>query len=209
MGELEEVGQMNWLSHAVLSPPDTLSRMGSVLADFVTDEQARGVGEAFYRGVRCHRAMDAFTDSHALWKRSRLRLPATQRRFAGIVVDVLYDHFLARHWDSFQEEPLKVFTSRFYREAQDSGVELPGRAGEIMGRIASEDLLASYRTRAGIGSALTRLLARVSERVRRPVDIRALLDSFHADYAGYEADFLAFFPEAQAFFAEHVARRRA
>ena len=82
---------MNWLAHVFLSEQNLEFRLGNLLADIVRGEQRSGMSADFLRGVQCHQAIDSFTDSHPLVRRSRARIGAEQRRFSGVLVDVFYD----------------------------------------------------------------------------------------------------------------------
>ena len=100
---------MNWLAHAFLSSADTDFRLGNLLADIVKGSDLDGMPPEFLAGVRCHRAIDSFTDSHPVPRRSRVRIAGEWGRFSGILIDVFYDHFLAVNWDRYADVPLPAF----------------------------------------------------------------------------------------------------
>ncbi len=103
---------MNWLAHLYLSPADDPEfRLGNLLADFIKGGARRELGESFQRGVRCHQAIDAFTDFHPVVQRSRTRIAARHGHFSGILIDVFYDHFLARNWPEFSAIALDDFVN--------------------------------------------------------------------------------------------------
>src|SRR6187549_190225 len=89
---------MNWLAHLLLSPPEPLLRLGNLSGDFVRGIDVTLLRPELQLGITQHRRIDAFVDAHPLVRRSRERLDAPFRRFAGVLVDVYYDHFLARDW---------------------------------------------------------------------------------------------------------------
>ena len=89
---------MNFLAHVFLAGDDPALQAGGVLGDFCTPAEAAALPAAVRAGIDLHRRIDAFTDRHAVTRRSCARVSATRRRFAGILVDVFYDHHLAVHW---------------------------------------------------------------------------------------------------------------
>src|SRR5215831_13515757 len=102
---------MNWLAHAFLSKPDIEFCLGNLLAYLIRGRDRMAMTAAFLQGVRQHQAIDAFTDSHPVVQRSRARISG-YRHATGILVDVFYDHFLARDWNRHSTEPLEAFTAR-------------------------------------------------------------------------------------------------
>src|SRR5688572_8345575 len=97
---------MNWLAHLLLAEPTPQFRLGAILPDLVSMQVLAGLPPDFQRGIRQHRQVDAYTDSHAIFRRSVQRLDPPFRRFGGILVDIFYDHFIARDWQSFSATPL-------------------------------------------------------------------------------------------------------
>lgn len=188
---------MNWLAHLYLSPPhDPEFRLGNLLADFVKGSAARReLSESFQRGVRCHQAIDAFTDFHPIVGRSRTRIAARHGHFSGILIDVFYDHFLARNWPLFATLSLDDFLNEVHAAAPRHLAGLPEIARDAVARIIAEDRLRSYREVAGIGAALGRLSVYLSTRLRRPVDLGSATAELIAHHSALEADFLEFFPQ--------------
>jgi acyl carrier protein phosphodiesterase len=90
---------MNWLAHLFLSKQNIEYRVGNLLPDFLPITELVKFSQPFQEGITCHRIIDSFTDSHPIVKNSITRIPATYKRFGGILTDVFYDHFLAKNWD--------------------------------------------------------------------------------------------------------------
>ena len=102
---------MNLLAHAFLAHGDTDRIVGQLCGDFVRGSNLSEFPEAIQAGIRCHRAIDTYTDQHELNLQARNLFEAPYRRFAGIVVDVIYDHFLASEWDNYSDVPLHSYTA--------------------------------------------------------------------------------------------------
>ncbi|MBM4071958.1 MAG: DUF479 domain-containing protein [Planctomycetes bacterium] len=195
---------MNWLAHVLLSEADTEFRLGNLLADVVKGKARAGMSVGFLRGVRCHQAIDAFTDFHPIVHRSRARVAPPLRRYAGILVDIFYDHYLARDWTRYASIPLDAFTAEVYQSFRSCTCSLPAEAEIVLQRIIAEDRLGSYRELGGIETALTRLSGYLSGRWRRPIELqRGIADMVEHDGA-FTRDFAEFFP----LLVEHVNCRR-
>jgi acyl carrier protein phosphodiesterase len=190
---------MNWLAHLYLSAPTPEFRLGNLLPDLIGPLSAEDLSPEVLRGVACHRSIDAFTDKHAIVRLSISRLPAPYRRFGGIIIDVVYDHFLAADWPSYAPKPLHHFVDEVFA-AFDTIVSLvPSAARPHLRRIHRENLICSYATMPGIREALRR----TGRRLRKPVDLGAVLAE--VDMHTLKSDFGAFFPALQTHVAPFVA----
>ena len=193
---------MNWLAHTLLSEPTIDFRLGNLLADLVRGADREGMSGAFLRGAACHKAIDAFTDSHPVVRRSRGRVPAGYRRFSGVLIDVFYDYLLANQWDHYTAQPLRTFVDEFYAGARGTTLPLPPDARLTLERIVRLDLLGSYREIAGVEHALRRISTYLTQRWKRSFELQASVPLLVADEAGLAADFAEFFPQLQAHVAE-------
>lgn len=198
---------MNYLAHALLAGDHPADRIGGVIGDFVKgplDPLPAGLGPGLAAGVMLHRRIDSFADTHPAFLRSRGRVSAARRRVAGVMVDMFYDHFLARHWAQFSEQALGDFTADTYRMIAAHPEPLPPSFGPVFERMRAHDWLASYRDVAVVALALDRM---AEFRLRRPNPLAGAGEELLATYAGLEADFLDFLPDARAF-ALSVVRQR-
>ena len=200
---------MNYLAHALLAGPLTTDRVGGVAGDFVKgllQPCPAWLDPALAEGVRLHRRIDSFADTHPAFRRSRARVSDTRKRFGGVLVDMFYDHFLAVHWPRFSTQPLTAFTAETYRQIKMHGKPLPKAFGPVFARMAAQDWLASYRESSSVALALA--LDRMAQyRLRQPNPLAGAGEELLQEYAGLETDFLAFLPDALAF-AEQVRRAR-
>jgi len=186
---------LNWLAHALLSPPDPDIRLANVLADILTPEDIRRLGPKFAAGVRQHRAIDAFTDRHPVVARSRARIPQPHRRYAGVLVDIFYDHCLTIHWAKHSDIPFTQFIQDFYAHAWSRLPDLPGDPGEMIRLVVRNDRFGSYATLDGIRDALERLSARILEQYGRQLDLASATDALASGLPDFQSDFALFFPE--------------
>ena len=204
---------MNYLAHAFLAGPLPADRIGGVVGDFVKgrlDPLPPGLDPALAAGVMLHRRIDSFADAHPAFRRSRARASAARRRVRGIMVDLLYDHFRARHWQSLSAQhavdaDLAAFPAGLYRQIAEHPAPLPAAFLPVFERMAAHDWLTSYRDPANVALALDRM---ARYRLRQPNPLAGAGEELLRDYAGFEADFLAFLPDALDF-AESVRGARA
>ncbi|HEY5719280.1 MAG TPA: ACP phosphodiesterase [Gammaproteobacteria bacterium] len=183
---------MNYLAHFHLASGSADLQLGGWLGDFVKGR----LEEAAYRpgvvaGIRLHRRLDSCTDAHPAFRRSRARCGPALRRYAGILVDLFYDHLLARGWREHVGGDLGEFNRAVYRLLAAEAEGLPPRARQVAAAMTHDDWLGAYREPAG----LRRALAGMARRLRRPVPLADGYACLRADYAGFEADFRELLPD--------------
>lgn len=192
---------MNWLAHVFLSEPNIEFRLGNLLSDIVRGEARAAVSAEFLRGAQRHHAIDAFTDSHPVVRRSRARIERVPRRFSGVLVDIFYDHLLSRAWGHYAAVPLNAFAGAFYADARASSIVLPRAAQLALDRIVRYDLLSSYVEIEGVTQALRGVSMRLARRWQRDFALEAGVADLVIHHDEFAADFAQFFPELRA----HVA----
>jgi acyl carrier protein phosphodiesterase len=185
---------VNFLAHAYLgaATPDLL--LGSLMADFVRGAPAADLREEVRAGIVLHRRIDAFTDAHPSFRESRRLVSAANRRYGGVLVDVFFDHFLARDWERYSPVALDTFAADVYALLGEREAELPETMQGAARRMIADDWLGSYARLEGIEAALGRL----ARRVRRENRLAEAISDLREQYAEFEAAFWAFFPEVVA-----------
>ncbi|MBA1146029.1 DUF479 domain-containing protein [Ectothiorhodospiraceae bacterium WFHF3C12] len=197
---------MNYLAHLHLAEDSDDALVGNLLGDFVKGRPERlDYPDAIRRGILLHRRVDSFTDRHPVFRTSRARLGAPYRRFAGIIIDLAYDHFLARDWADYHDEPLPSFAARTYRALARHHHRLPPRLQRMAPVMSEQDWLSAYRELDNI----ERSLAGIARRLSRPTPLPWAGEQLRLHYAGLEADFNAFMPDLEAFARAERRRLRA
>ncbi len=197
---------MNFLAHLALSGDDTEVILGNLMGDFLKGVDTSGYPSGIHKGIQLHRRIDSYTDAHPVFGRSRRRLPPPYRRYAGVLVDVFYDHFLARDWHRYSpHEDLASFISRTYRLLSNPPAEPPPRLQRALPRMIREDWLGSYVTEAGVDLTLKRISGRVSRANPLPDGASQLA----AHYNGLAMDFAEFYPDLIRHVAEVSASETA
>ncbi len=194
---------MNFLAHAYLAGDSPADRLGGLIGDFVKGPLPAGLPPDVAAGVRLHRQIDVFADTHPAFVRSRSRVSTARRRVGGVMVDMFYDHFLALHWSRFRDEPLDVFTTRLYTLLEANVPMLPPRLVDILPHITGADWFGSYRS----VDATSHALDRIALRLRRANPLAGSGAELQSDYAGFEADFFAFIADAQRYAESCRAQR--
>src|SRR5690606_38990711 len=100
---------MNFLSHLYLSGKSTEIIIGNFIGDFVKGAKMDDYPPEVTKGIKLHREIDFFTDNHPVVMKSKDKLRVKHGHYAGVVVDMFYDHFLAVDWESYHPQPLKIF----------------------------------------------------------------------------------------------------
>ncbi|MDH4652545.1 MULTISPECIES: ACP phosphodiesterase [unclassified Pseudomonas] len=185
---------MNYLAHLHLGGSQPAQLLGSLYGDFVKGPLAGRWPAEIEAAIRLHRRIDVFTDSHPLITQARLRFPNERRRFAGILLDVFFDHCLARDWKLYATEPLDVFTRHVY-QVLGNEPELPGRLALIAPRMAAQDWLGSYRE----FETLELVVAGISRRLSRPEALAGAMAELEQLYHPLSEDFRQFYPQLQQF----------
>lgn len=185
---------MNWLAHLYLSEPTPSFRIGNVLPDMLSMAELAQLPPEFQAGVERHRKIDAFTDAHPIVRRSIGRFNPTFRRFAGVLTDIFYDHFLACHWNLYADMPLETFAQEVYASFELHRSDIPNRTYTGLQHMKAQNWLVSYRDIEGIRVTLTR----VDARLRRSYNLGDSVIELEENYVALEADFLEFFPDLKA-----------
>lgn len=185
---------MNYLAHLHLGGDQPAQLLGSLYGDFVKGP-LRGQWPAdIEAAILLHRRIDVFTDSHPLVAQAKARFPQARRRYAGIIIDIFFDHCLARDWAIYATEPLGQFSGRVYQVLQAES-QLPERLAQLVPRMSAQDWLGSYRDFA--------VLELVLEGMQRRLSRAGVLDGAQAELAQlYEpllGDFREFYPQLQVF----------
>ena len=195
---------MNYLAHLHLGGQRPPQLLGSLYGDFVKGPLAGRFSDELADAIQLHRSIDAFTDSHPLVKDAIARFPAARRRYAGIIIDVFFDHCLARDWLLYADMPLETFTRKVYGVLA-AEPELPGSLALIAPRMAAQDWLSSYRDFA----VVEQVLAGISRRLSRPQGLAGAMQELQALYQPLSADFAEFYPVLQNFSQDAQAAQAA
>jgi len=182
---------MNWLAHLYLSEPSVDFRLGGLLPDLLPMSGWAMLAGDLLRGAQCHRLIDAYTDNHPVVRRSIARIEPPFRRYAGILVDVFYDHILAKRWEVYSDIPFAAFEEEIYAAIDHAGAAVPSEALQRLSGMRRHCWLQAYRSLEGIECTLDS----VGRRLRRPQALGSGVHFLIQNQAGFAEDFAEFFPQ--------------
>ena len=193
---------MNLLAHALLAAPDADLMFGSLIGDFVRGRIDPDLPPGVRAGIALHRAIDTYTDAQQDVAAARQLFDAPLRRYAGVLLDIWFDHLLAREWPFHSSEALDDF-SRHVRALLDARANLvPERMRRFVAYLNAHDLPAAYRDVSMIGE----VFHGVSRRFTRENPVAEALPVLVALDAPLLACFRAFFPRLEKFAETERAR---
>ena len=186
---------MNYLAHLYLADNSPGSLIGGLLGDFVKGPLDNAYDDDITKGTLIHRRIDSFSDSHEKVFESKRLISPKRSRFSGIIIDVCFDHFLARSWSEYSNEELADFTRKVYVLLSKYSHILPYKPRSIIPKMIEEDWLGSYQYIEGIGQ----IMDRVSRRLTRGEGMLGAVKELETNYEKMEENFKSFFPELIAY----------
>jgi acyl carrier protein phosphodiesterase len=183
---------MNFLAHAFLSGDDDEILVGNFIADAVKGKDASRFSHGVQNGIRLHRQIDTYTDNHPVFIRSKGRIQGEYGKFAGVVIDIYYDHFLALYWTNYSDKDLSEFAVKVYTLMLNNYKILPARSKRILPYMIIHNWLVGYSR----FKDLQWVFNGMSRRSRKyESGMEGAVDSLRRDYDNFKSDFEAFFPD--------------
>ncbi|MGC6488042.1 MAG: ACP phosphodiesterase [Planctomycetota bacterium] len=191
---------MNWLAHLRLAPAAPLVRLGNLAGDFVRGVDVAALHPELQRGVAQHRAVDRFVDAHEVHRRGRGRLLPRARRFAGVALDVFFDHFQARRWGVHGDGgSLARFVDGVHDDLDRHCALLPPELRRLRVGLRAQGWLHSYGTVEGV----ERVLEAMARRRPRAAPLAAAASELRRCYDEFGADFEELWPQLTQLTATH------
>ena len=182
---------MNFLAHIYLSGEDEGITIGNFIADGIKGKRYEKFPLNIQKGILLHRFIDSYTDSHPIVRQSTARLHQNYGHYSGVIVDILYDHFLAKNWKDYHDTPLDIYVDEFYELLRTNFEILPTRIQRMMPHMISDNWLLSYASIKGISTILKQMNLRTKNRSKMNFAVLEL-EEF---YTEFEEEFTAFFAE--------------
>lgn len=192
---------MNFLAHIYLSGDDDLIRIGNFMADGIRGKSYEDYPEKLKIGILLHRFIDSFTDVHPIVRESTKRLHSKYHHYSGVAVDMFYDHFLAKNWSKYSDEPLEDFVQKFYTSLQENYEILTDKTKHLLPYMVEHNWLWNYQFLDGLENILTQM----DYRTRYKSKLSFSINELKQDYEAFEAEFLSFFEELRTATAEKLA----
>lgn len=182
---------MNFLAHIYLSFNDKDITIGNFIADSIRGNKYKHLPVRVQKGILLHRHIDSFTDAHPTVKKSTKKLHKNYSHYSGIIVDIFYDHFLAKNWSTYSAIPLAQFVNDFYDLLEDNYAILPEPTKKMMPYMIADNWIANYANMEGIGRVLNGMNRRTKNKSKMNF---AILD-LETHYSAFEKEFSSFFQE--------------
>ena len=182
---------MNYLAHIYLSGDNNLVTIGNFIADGIKGSDYKKFSKDLKIGILLHRHIDTFTDAHKTVRMSTKRLHEKYGHYSGVIVDILYDHFLAKNWKNYSKIPLDEYVDTFYDLLEEHLEILPQPIKHMMPYMISGNWLLSYASIEGIQKVLEGMNRRTKNRSQMNLAINELQEF----YDEFESDFTSFFNE--------------
>lgn len=191
---------MNYLAHLYLSGDDDLLAVGNFCGDAIRRKQLKDLPERMALGVELHWLIDEFTDKHPVVERSKERIRPVYHKYASVLMDIYYDHYLALHWNKYSKVPLSEYAQSMYTLMYDHKKLLPERIQFMLPYMKRYDWLTNYANFEGIDRVLQGMGRRARFESRMEEGVREL-KALHKEL---EEDFFEFFPQLQKVCADFI-----
>lgn len=191
---------MNFLSHLFLSGDSEGLILGNFIADSVKGSDYLKYSPEVQKGILLHRQIDHYTDTHPIVERSKIRLREKYRKYASVIVDVYYDHYLAVNWNDYSNEALSAYTQKIYKLIENNKAILPLRSEQFSKYMVHYNILEAYSKLEGI----ERVLEGMSRRAKFESNMQHAIHDLKEHYGSFEDEFKLFFPELQQFVNKQI-----
>ncbi len=186
---------MNFLAHIYLSQNDDEIKIGNFIADSIRGKKYKKYPPTIQKGILLHRHIDTFTDAHPTVRMSTKRLHKNYSHYSGVIVDILYDHFLAKNWKNYSDIPLETFVEDFYHLLEDHFEMLPQNVQRMLPHMIHDNWLVSYASIEGITKVLEGMNRRTQNRSKMNlaiVELQEFYDEFEAEFTSFFAELIEF-----------------
>jgi acyl carrier protein phosphodiesterase len=189
---------LNYLAHSYLSyqQPDLI--IGNFIADSIQGNRFEGLTEGIVKGISLHRKIDTYTDAHPVFLTSKHRFSKDFDKYSGVLMDIIYDHYLAKNFEQYSPLSLQQHANGIYDILKNNHDFLPEHAKRFYGYMTERNILFHYSSIEGIQTVLTHL----SGRIRNRFELQLAIPILEANYQEIEEEFFIFFDDLQAFCKE-------
>lgn len=185
---------MNWLAHIFLSEQQVDFQIANFLADPLKGRVWKDASIEIEKGMFTHKIIDSYTDAHEIFKKSKNTI-RDKGLLRAIIIDITYDYFLTKHWNTFCNIDKKVFIEEFYEKAKLRTNFLSPSANEHLSRLIDNDVLNRYQSVDKLKISFEKLDLRLSKRLLQRDTASSYFDDVFKNIDSLEEDFLEFFPQ--------------
>lgn len=193
---------MNFLAHIYLSGENDLLKIGNFMADSIRGHHYMDYQEDIRKGIILHRHIDTFTDSHPIYRKSKHRLHEKYGHYSGVIMDIVYDHYLAKNWKQYSNVPLEIYAAQFYQLLQDQHGLLTEKIQKMIPYMIARNWLVSYASLEG----LAMILFQMDYKTKHRVNMQEAIVEVELYYSEFEEEFTLFFDELRSFVTEEMSK---
>ncbi len=186
---------MNFLAHLYLSGHDADLRVGNFIGDHVKGRDYDTYPDRIREGILLHRQIDEFTDKHDLVKQGASRFKPRMGRYASVVIDVVFDHFLASRWERYSLDSLREFSDNAFADLESNFEILPEKVKRFLPLMKASDRLVGYSKIEGLHEAIDRM----SKHTSLPSEPDFVVEVVEQNLTEYIQEFSLFFDEVIGF----------
>jgi acyl carrier protein phosphodiesterase len=170
-------------------------KIGNFMADGIRGNDYLMFDDGIKKGIILHRHIDTFTDSHPIYRQSKHRLHEKYGHYSGVIMDIVYDHFLAKNWNNYSDEKLEDFAANFYQSLNDNYEILTPKTQNLLPYMTERNWLVSYASLAG----LEMILFQMDYRTKHRANMQEAIVEVQEFYTEFEEEFTLFFEELRVF----------
>jgi acyl carrier protein phosphodiesterase len=182
---------MNFLAHIYLSGDNDLLKIGNFMADSIHGNKFNDYPTEIKKGILLHRSIDSFTDMHSVYRQSKHRLHEKYGHYSGVIMDIFYDHFLAKNWKTYSDEKLEDYADNFYLLLKENYDLLTEKMKGILPYMFGRNWLVSYASIEG----LEMILFQMDQRTKNRVAMHESIVELKQFYLEFDKEFSLFFEE--------------
>jgi len=189
---------MNFLAHLYLSKDNKNILIGNFIADAIKGRNYKEYDKEIQLGILLHREIDSYTDQHPIVRKSKRRLHERYNHYDGVIIDIIYDHYLAKNWHNYSEIPLDVYADSVYSFLESQNDIFPAKIQNILPFMIQYNWLVAYASTEGIG----RVLYGMNNRTKGRSKMDLAIEDLKKYYNEFEEDFTIFFEDLKTFTEE-------
>ena len=175
--------------------------IGNFIADHIRGNHFDHFSAEIQQGIFLHRQIDTFTDKHKITRISKRRLHERYGHYDGVIIDIFYDHFLAKNWNKYSEIPLDVYVQSVYKLLEDNIEILPKKTKELLPFMIEYNWLYNYQFLDGI----ERVLKGMNKRTKGKSQMDLAIEDLQLLYKELQEDFTLFFEDLRTFSLERIS----
>tara|TARA_Y100000996_G_scaffold70326_1_gene47490 strand:+ start:3884 stop:4474 length:591 start_codon:yes stop_codon:yes gene_type:complete len=182
---------MNYLAHAYLSGINKDIAIGNFIADNIKGNNYKKFNINWQKGILLHRFIDSYTDSHYIFREHSKLFFNSHRHYSRVLIDIFYDHFLAKNWKKYSLTSLVSFELDFYKTLKENLNKFPSDILHKINFFIDQNLFTKYSSIDG----LIYVLKKMENKTVYESNLVTSIDKFISFSPKMELQFFIFFED--------------